>query len=167
MPCKLAFHIFPGSCCLHNPLLGGNKNQIRDNVIYSNCLKMSRRSLPIIYLNQLIMGGYEKQEIEKQGEGLAERRRQGRKRHPLQCCRLIIFCLDGRPRSTPGWMALCWISYRQTHKEKSGTNNTALLQSKNLCFPSFSQFFFPLKPPSPLHSRQTKGRPCHRLRAHL
>lgn len=42
---------------MHNGLLGGNNSQRRDNVIDSNCFKMSWRRPPIIYLNRLIMGG--------------------------------------------------------------------------------------------------------------
>lgn len=53
---------------MHNRLLGGNKSQIRHNVIGPNCLKMSRRSPPIIYLNRLIMGGKEEEEMEKREE---------------------------------------------------------------------------------------------------
>lgn len=51
-------------------------------------------------------------------------------------------------------MALCWISYRQTHKGKSATNNTAVLQSMNLFFLSFSVFPHPPFPLLPLDERQ-------------
>lgn len=49
-------------------MLGGNNSRIRDNVIGPNCLKMSSRGPPIIYLNGLIMGGYEEEETERQEE---------------------------------------------------------------------------------------------------
>lgn len=53
---------------MHNCMLGGNNSRIRDNVIGPNCLKMSSRGPPIIYLNGLIMGGYEEEEVERQEE---------------------------------------------------------------------------------------------------
>lgn len=87
---------------MHNPLLGGNNNQIRDNAIYSNCFKMSRSRHPIYLFKSADNGRLGGRGDREAGGGLAEGGRQGRKRHPLQCCRLIIFHLDGRPRSTPG-----------------------------------------------------------------
>lgn len=97
---------------MHNCMLGGNNSRIRDNVIGPNCLKMSSRGPPIIYLNGLIMGGYEEEETERQEEEEREDEEEEEEErraaqaegesYPLCCCRLIIFRLDGRPCSTPG-----------------------------------------------------------------
>lgn len=86
---------------------------MRDNVIGPNCLKMSSRAPPIIYLNRLIMGGCEEEETEwqrqdeeEEGEKEEERRAASHGENALLCAAvasLFSVLTDARAQPLDEW----------------------------------------------------------------
>lgn len=90
---------------------GRDDSQGRNSVIGSNCLKMSRRRPPIIYLNLLIMGGWKRGGRE---EGDVT---QAKGEELLRAAVASLFSSWRTPALNPWMNGPCWISYHEQQRE--------------------------------------------------